>query len=549
MKDRKERIYQYLTELVACDSVSCTHHEYKAGDWFAEFFRNIPYFKEDPELTGNFMIPGDAYHRSVPWALLLGNSKKTVISSGHFDVVGTDNYGPLKDMAFHVGEELEKALATRNLDAEARFDMNSGEWIWGRGVGDMKGGHAVHLALFEEYAEMAQKGELPGCYMYLPVPDEESFSVGMREGAKIIRRLVEQYQLDVQLMIIPEPSNWVGGKQSFSRGTVGKLMPVVMAQGVTAHVGHCFNGISPMNFLAGIYQRTNNALEFSDSYDGEAACPPTWQKFRDNKELYDVTIPLRAYGYFTLLHFDRTPDQIIARLKEISMEVLKEECAKIDATYQEYKKIDKSADKDHLVYYPEVYTFEELVAKIKQTDREGFEKFFAEVYNGIKDDIEAGRINFPDATVEIMQKVMDYADLKQPTVLLGFAPPYYPAVNGDAVKGKENAALKAYEVVEKAAKEKFGRESFNEHYFMGISDGSYTAVGHPFDYDKFSLNTPCYGQLYTVDFKTIEANNIPFILYGPITKEYHQWTERALKKSLLEELPAVTQELIESLWR
>ena len=79
MKDRKERIYQYLTELVACDSVSCTHHEYKAGDWFAEFFRNIPYFKEHPELTGNFMIPGDAYHRSVPWALLLGNSKKTVI--------------------------------------------------------------------------------------------------------------------------------------------------------------------------------------------------------------------------------------------------------------------------------------------------------------------------------------------------------------------------------------------------------------------------------------------------------------------------------------
>ena len=103
--------------------------------------------------------------------------------------------------------------------------------------------------------------------------------------------------------------------------------------------------------------------------------------------------------------------------------------------------------------------------------------------------------------------------------------------------------------MEKAAREKFGRESFNEHYFMGISDGSYTAVGHPFDYDKFSLNTPCYGQLYTVDFKTIEANNIPFILYGPITKEYHQWTERALKKSLLEELPAVTQELIESLWK
>ena len=519
MKDRKERIYQYLQEVCACNSVSCTHDEYKAGDWFAEFFRKIPYFQKHPELTGNFMIPGDPYHRSVPWAILLDPTS------------------------------VEAELAKRDLDAEARFDMNSGEWIWGRGVGDMKGGHCVHLALFEEYAELADKGELPGCYIYLPVPDEESYSVGMREGAKILRRLIEQYQLDVQLMIIPEPSNWVNGKQSLSRGTVGKIMPVVMAQGVTAHVGHCFNGISPMNFLCRIYQRTNNALEFCDSYDGEAAVPPTWQKFRDNKELYDVTIPLRAYGYFTLLHFERTPEQIMNRLKEISMDALKEECELINAQYQEYKKIDKSADKEKIVYYPEVYTFGELVEKIKSTDKEGFEKYYSEVYAGIKEDIEAGRTNYPDATVTIMQKVMDYADLKQPTVLLGFAPPYYPAVNGDAVEGKENAALKAYEVIEKSAREHFGRETFNEHYFMGISDGSYTAVGHPFDYDKFSLNTPCYGQLYSVDFKTIEANNIPFILYGPITKEYHQWTERTLKKSLLEELPVVTKELIDSLWK
>ena len=44
MKDRKERIYQYLQEVCACNSVSCTHDEYKAGDWFAEFFRKMRKF-------------------------------------------------------------------------------------------------------------------------------------------------------------------------------------------------------------------------------------------------------------------------------------------------------------------------------------------------------------------------------------------------------------------------------------------------------------------------------------------------------------------------
>ena len=102
-----------------------------------------------------------------------------------------------------------------------------------------------------------------------------------------------------------------------------------------------------------------------------------------------MTIPQRAYGYFTLLHFDRTPEQIINRLKEISMDALKEECELIDAQYQEYKKIDKSADKEKIVYYPEVYTFGELVDKLKAADADGFDTFYAGVYAGIKEDIEA----------------------------------------------------------------------------------------------------------------------------------------------------------------
>ncbi|MCQ2560629.1 MAG: M20/M25/M40 family metallo-hydrolase [Clostridia bacterium] len=543
----QDRIYRYLKELVALDTVSCTNTEYKAGDWFADFFKKMPYFQKHPELTGQFVIPGDTYNRTIPWALILGNTKKTVITSGHYDVVGTDNYGTLNRMAFEMGPMLDAELAKKDLDAEARADMESGEWLWGRGVGDMKGGLAIHLALFEDYAKQAEEGTLPGSYLYMPVPDEESFSVGMREGAKILRHLIEKYELDIKLMVIPEPSNLTNGKQSLSRGTVGKMMPVVMVQGITAHVGHCFNGLSPIGILADIYSKTNNCLDFSDSYDGEAACPPTWQKFRDMKEQYDVTIPLRASGYFTLLCFEKTPEEVITKLREISKQALDENVERINATYQAYKKLDKSADKEKITYSPEVYTFEELCNKLKAENEEAFNKYYYALYADISKEINAGTINFPDATLKIMAKVMDYADLKQPTVLLGFAPPYYPPVNSDVIPGHENAALEAYEIVEKASA-KYGVEMYNEHFFMGISDGSYTAMGKPFDYSKFSKNTPAYGDLYSLDFETIEANNIPFILYGPLTKEYHQWTERSLKKSMLEIVPAVTKELFEAEW-
>ncbi|MBQ2867881.1 MAG: hypothetical protein IJE87_05865 [Firmicutes bacterium] len=54
--------------------------------------------------------------------------------------------------------------------------------------------------------------------------------------------------------------------------------------------------------------------------------------------------------------------------------------------------------------------------------------------------------------------------------------------------------------------------------------------------------------MYSLDFEAIEEIGIPAVIYGPIGKEYHQWTERVNKKSLLEVVPAVTQQLFEHLW-
>ena len=51
--------------------------------------------------------------------------------------------------------KLEEMLRKMPLDDVAKADLESGEWIWGRGVADMKGGLAIHAALFEQYAKQA----------------------------------------------------------------------------------------------------------------------------------------------------------------------------------------------------------------------------------------------------------------------------------------------------------------------------------------------------------------------------------------------------------
>ena len=545
----EDRIYQYLKEMVAIDSVSCSVREQDIANYMYDFFSGLSYFKTRKDQLGLYKIPNDAFGRTIPYALLLGNSNNTVVSMGHIDVVGTEVYGELSEKAYEIGEELEKALSERPLSPEARAEMESGEWIWGRGVADMKGGQAIHMALFEEFAELAEKGELPGNLLYLAVPDEESYSVGMREGAKIILELKKKYNLDFKLLVDPEPTNLRGGNQIMSIGSVGKTMPVVMVQGVAAHVGHCFNGISPLGILAGIYSRSNVSLDFSDTYKGEATVPPTWQNMRDLKELYDASLPFRAAGYLTILSFETTPQQIMDKLKLISKEVLEASVKELNDIYQEYKKRDKFAQMEKISYETAVYTFEELLAELKAKDKERFEAYYQAEYKKIGDRILKGELNYPTATIKMMEAVLNFAEIKHPVVLLGFAPPYYPAIHSDLVKGKENIGSKAYEFVKEVSEGKHGQSMQYENYFMGISDPSYDAMDHPFDYTKFSTNTPMWGELYNLEFEAIEEIAIPAVIYGPLGKEYHQWTERVNKKSLFETVPAVTRELYNFLWK
>ena len=119
----QKRIYDILKGLVACDSISCTDKELKAEKYVYDFLQSIPYFKEHPERCGLHKIPNDPFSRAVPYALILGKKRDTVILSGHIDVVDTQVYGDAEPLACQMGEELEKKLASMNLNEQQRADM------------------------------------------------------------------------------------------------------------------------------------------------------------------------------------------------------------------------------------------------------------------------------------------------------------------------------------------------------------------------------------------------------------------------------------------
>lgn len=546
--DRKERIREILRALLAMRSLTGTAAEREPAEWFAAFFRAMPYFRAHPELTGLYEIPGDSCNRAVPYALLLGEKRETVVLSGHFDVVSSEEYGAAEPFAYQLGDPtLEKLLGTMPLSARQRADLESGEWFWGRGAADMKGGLAIHAALFERFAARAERQTLPGSLLFLPVPDEESYSAGMRAAAHILRELQQRYRLDYQLLIDPEPAPDPDGAQVVSLGSVGKLMPVVYVQGKKAHIGRCYEGLSALSVLTDIYQHTNGCLDFCDSCDGTMTVPPSWANLRDRKQGYDVSLPERASGYLTLLTLRVTPEQALERLKTLCAEAFDRQIGKLRDEFAAFSARSAAPPAGDISYTPRVLTFQELCALARKRDA-AFDAFFTRRRGEAERSVAGGARSFPDATVEMIESVLDFSGLRMPLAIVAFAPPYYPPVSADRVEGKAGRGSEAYRFLSEFSARRFGRKLAAEPYFMGISDLSYGCATAPFDYERFSANAPLWGEAYQLDFSAIAEIAAPGIIYGPIGREYHTFAERVNKRSLFEVVPEATEALIEHLW-
>lgn len=549
----KKQILAYLYDFIEQPSVSDSDAEHLGAEWLQETLKKQPYFQVQPDFCGSYEIPGDYRKRSIVYGLVkgvtgtaTGQPERTLILTGHYDVVGIEEYGALKPLAFQV-EKLTEAMKDAQLDEESRADLESGEWLFGRGTADMKGGLCAGLAVLGQVGEEILEGTFNGQVnvLFMAVPDEESYSAGMRGAAGLLQNLRKKYNLIYECLLCLEPNSrdQAGQKQRVYIGSVGKCMPVALVQGLKAHVGTCFQGINAVSVLSRFLLKTEVSPQFADVYKGEMCVPPTWLYLKDQKELYDVSLPYRACGYINMLQFDTTPEQVMEQLKALAQEAFVDVIGAMQASCREIAQ--KAGQQPDLSRIPRVdrcrvLEFSQLQALCREKDEAGFAAYYEKQYEEIRRKIQSGEWNYPQATVEMMKRVLDFADLTEPVMILGFAPPFYPAFHSDRLPGKTGAGSAYFEKLRSVAIQA-GTQLQRYHYFTGISDLSYCGSCAEYDHTKYYDNTPLWGDLYRVDFEGISALNIPSILFGPWGKNLHQRTERVHIKSLTEETP-------ETLW-
>jgi arginine utilization protein RocB len=530
-------IKEILYRLVQVQSDTGSVKENDMAKCIYDIIKENEYFKNNPELCGMYEND-DFLGRTAVWALRRGATDKTIVLSGHYDAVEIDSYGTLKSYALSP-DELKEKLKDLNLHDDAKNDLKDGDWLFGRGACDMKSGIAINIdSVFEEINSDVN-------VLFVGVHDEENLSAGMRQSTRLLSELKDKYNLDYKLVVITEPH---GRKKpdtfKISLGSVGKIMPLIVAKGKIAHSSDVMEGLNSTAIMAEIISNMELNPLLCSTDRNMTTPPPTVLYARDMKETYDVSIPEYSSVFFNYQFLkSKTPEKIIEEVKDICLKSMRTVIDKYSMAYDILNENYSLKGNNKRSYRPLVYTFEEIES-IALENNDNYSQLKEEYYHNINSLVRNNEISMQDAGILIVKRTIELSAITEPIVVIGIIPPYYPAVNNSYLVNNNEM----YEnTIENVIAEEFGLKLEKESYFMGISDGSYTSCTNRKGEEEVMANMVTSKEIYDIPFDYVENISAPVIVLGPWGKEYHTICERVYMPDVEKTVPELIRKLINTI--
>jgi arginine utilization protein RocB len=520
-----ETLRQLLCEVVSWKSMTLSEGEREFPLKVQAKLQELTYFQNFPNQMA--LHDADLGRRLLTALYRHPDATETIVLISHFDTVSTEEYGDLEPFAYKP-EELTKLLHNRihELPEDAVKDLQSGEYIFGRGTMDMKMGLVMHMGLIEK----ASIEEWPINLLLVTVPDEEVNSAGMRAAVGKLLELKEEYKLTYKLFLNGEPtfSQQPGDNQYYIySGSIGKIMPTAYFYGKETHVGEPLSGITAPYLASFLTQRIEWNSSFQETSLGETTPLPVSLQLKDMKMEYSVKTPYRAAALYNIFLMKRTAAENFEIFKKVA-----EDAAK--ACNDAYSQMCKT-QRVKPVGEVKVLRYEDLL-------KHALEKLGPEVVAEMKAAIYANKEwDDREKSIQIADTLMIQCQELAPAIVLLFAPPYYPAVNSS----DDELVVECVDFVKKLGKQKFDLSVQQIHYFNGISDLSYVNYHDEQEgWTAFQENTPVWGDSYSIPFKEMAELKAPVLNIGPFGKDAHKRTERLHIKSAFEMVPSLVEDMI-----
>ncbi|MEH6938655.1 M20/M25/M40 family metallo-hydrolase [Bacillus sp. JJ664] len=520
-----EDLKNLLMKLVSWKSMTLTEGERQFSFKLQELLFELDYFQKFPEYLS--LHDTDLGRKYVTALYKHPEAKETICLISHFDTVNTEEYGDFESLATEP-EELTKVFANQlnEFTDEVQKDLLSGEYLFGRGTMDMKMGLAMHMSLVEK----ASVENWPINLLLLTVPDEEVNSAGMRSAVTTLHSMKEEYDIEYKLFLNGEPvfSQEPGDpKYYIYSGTIGKIMPAALFYGKETHAGEPLSGLTSPYIASFLTKKMEWNMKFQETSFGEQTPLPVTLQQKDLKLEYSTQTPYRTSALYNVFLMKRNAAEIMDLFEQISIEAANE-CNEQYGKVCEIHHV-KPIGKVNVTRYSELLTY-------------ATNKYGTEYVEKIKKEVQShNEWDDREKSFRIADKLMIQCQELAPTIIILFAPPYYPAVNST---GNELVEQCIDFVTEKAL-EKCDLTVKRIHYFNGICDLSYVNYSDSHEgWTSFEVNTPVWGDTYTLPFDIMKSLDAPVLNVGPFGKDAHKRTERLHMKSAFVEVPMVVEEMI-----
>lgn len=430
-------------------------------------------------------IPDDPFARSNVFALKRGRSKRTIVLTGHFDTVPFNDYGELAEFALQPDHLLAR-LVKKLPSSLALWDLESGVFLPGRGLLDMKAGLAAGLSAMGHYSGEAT-------LLFLGVADEEERSAGARAAVPQLKAFAEEQGLEIALIInLDSISDQGDGSKGrvVTYGSIGKQLLCAHVVGNAVHAGYPQDGVNAAYVMAELVRAIELAPDLSEKTGDEVAASPATLFAKDGKQGYNVTTPANAFAYWNTMQHRRSGAEVLDIALVLAAKAITEAEKKTGQKIALHRASDFAMPRGKA----------DPALSLPEQSRIAFEQLVRE--NAIEG----------------------------PAVILGFGSIPYPAVL------LKDQALRS--MISKVVKP-FGLGEVN--YFAGISDVSFygEAVG---DLSVVAANTPIWGQGFVMP----EPGGWPAINIGPWGRDYHTPLERLHAPYAFETLPRVLLAVIDA---
>jgi arginine utilization protein RocB len=537
-------------------------------------------------LSGLDPIEGDPHGRHNAYAFLRGQSSRAVVLLGHVDTVGADDYGALEPWAFDPDALAARRELLEGLGPDVAADLAAGpdDWMFGRGVADMKSGVAATIAVMRRLAEKARAGSPPPLsVVLLATVDEENESAGVLQAVRFLHALRERHGLAYAGVVNTDytAARYPGDPHRYIYvGTVGKLLPSIFVVGQAAHAGDPFAGLDANLLAAELVRDLSMNTDLCDAVRGEVAPPPVTLHAADLKTGYDTQLPFAAAFYLNVVTLTTSPATLLARLRGRAETVLAGLLARLNVAAEDWLRATALTPRRSLPGVgegetssntPEIHPNHNVNVQDRGRARSGtvltYAELRAETAARLGEDLVADALSaewdrWPldedkrERCLRLVRRLWALSGRQGPAVVLYYAPPYYPHVAALPASGVPDALSKAVAAVAAAHPE---LNLVVREYFPLLSDLSYLRLDPALDLAALRDNMPVWREAsacappragsYSLPIEAMRALDLPVVNVGPYGRAVHQAGERVLMPYSFGVVPQLIYETIERLAR